>query len=80
MIANILIRGGATVGELHHKGGDVIGNTLIEAYKLESCVANYPRIAVSRKLYSQVKTIPRNTLLLEDLNVDPIVKTIFRPQ
>lgn len=51
-----LIRGGATVGRLHHRGGVVVGPALIEAYKLESTVSIYPRISVSRKVYSQVKS------------------------
>lgn len=46
----LLIRGGATVGPLHHSKNVVLGDALIEAYELESSVAIYPRIAVSRKL------------------------------
>jgi hypothetical protein len=50
----LLVRGGATVGQLYHSGGVVLGKALVEAYELESRVSIYPRIAVSRKLYSQM--------------------------
>jgi hypothetical protein len=49
----LLIRGGATIGELYQSRGVVFGKALVEAYRLESRVANYPRIAVSRKIYLQ---------------------------
>lgn len=66
MSLGLLIRGGATVGPLYHSGGVVIGTAMIEAYELESKVAVYPRIAVSRKAYSQIKAQPRSSLVLQD--------------
>jgi hypothetical protein len=72
MSFGLLIRGGVTVGQLHHKGGVVLGKAMIEAYELESSVSIYPRIAASRKLYSLVKANPPtplsalDTVLLED--------------
>ena len=56
MKLGLLIRGGATVGPLYHTGGVVVGQAMIEAYELESRVAIYPRIPVSRKLYAQLKS------------------------
>ncbi|HZE72955.1 MAG TPA: hypothetical protein VE135_25865 [Pyrinomonadaceae bacterium] len=53
-----LIRGGATVGQLHHEKDIVMGRALNEAYELERRVANYPRIVVSSKLYSRVTVDP----------------------
>jgi len=47
---DLLIRGGATIGKLHHHNGVVLGKALVEAYELESRIAIYPRIAVSGKL------------------------------
>lgn len=41
-----LIRGGSTVGPLYHSAGVASGRALIEAYQLETEIANYPRIAV----------------------------------
>jgi hypothetical protein len=49
----MLIRGGATLNSLYHHDGVAIGHGLIEAYDLERTVAHYPRIAVSRKVYSK---------------------------
>jgi hypothetical protein len=43
----MLARGGLTIGKLFHKSGVVFGPAMIEAYHLESKVANYPRIATS---------------------------------
>ncbi len=62
----LLIRGGATVGPLYHSHGVVVGPAMVEAYDLESRVSIYPRIAVSRKVYSQVKINPRSIVLLTD--------------
>jgi len=66
MQLGLLIRGGATVGPLYHSHGVVLGPGMVEAYHLESRVSIYPRIAVSRKLYSQVKINPRSLVLLQD--------------
>lgn len=49
----VLIRGGATVEQLHHEQGVVLGEAMVEAYQLESSVSIYSRITVSRKIYSQ---------------------------
>jgi len=45
-----LLRGGMTIGNLHHEDGIVLGNAHIDAYYLESKVAIYPRIVASREL------------------------------
>ncbi|MCE2706563.1 MAG: hypothetical protein LW807_05745 [Proteobacteria bacterium] len=46
----VLLRGGITKGLLHHNKNKVFGDALIDAYELESKVANYPRIIISKKL------------------------------
>lgn len=46
-----LLRGGITKGKLYHENGVVFGEALVEAYHLESSIANNPRIVASRKLY-----------------------------
>lgn len=45
-----LIRGGITIGNVCHTNKYVFGEAVIEAYLLESTIANYPRIIVSDKL------------------------------
>lgn len=64
---DLLIRGGATVGPLYHEDDVVLGEALVEAYELESQHSIYPRIALSSKLYSEVKNFyPPKLLLLKD--------------
>jgi hypothetical protein len=47
----ILFRGGLTIGNIiHNEQGTVFGQGLIDAYKLESNNAKYPRIILSDKL------------------------------
>jgi hypothetical protein len=46
----LLVRGGATVGNLYHANGIVFGDALIDAYRLESSVAVYPRVVLSQKI------------------------------
>jgi len=51
----ILFRGGLTIGNLvHNENGTVFGQGLIDAYKLESNNAKYPRIILSDKLISRL--------------------------
>jgi hypothetical protein len=50
----MLVRGGVTIGKLYHLGGVVFGEALVDAYRLESRVAIYPRIAVSSRIYSRL--------------------------
>jgi len=51
----ILFRGGLTIGNLvHNENGTVFGQGLIDAYKLESSSAKYPRIILSDKLLKEL--------------------------
>ena len=62
----LLIRGGITVGPLHHTREVVFGAAMNEAYELESRVSIYPRIAVARKVYADMGLGLRNSFLLTD--------------
>jgi hypothetical protein len=46
----LLVRGGATIGKLFHAQGVVFGEALIEAYNIESRIAHYPRVVLSRSI------------------------------
>lgn len=48
-----LIRGGATIGRLYHSRGVVYGEGMVEAYRIESQVANYPRVVLSDSVVSK---------------------------
>lgn len=57
MHLGVLSRGGIAVGKLRHEGGIVYGPALIEAYELESQVACYPRVVLSRTSVAQALKI-----------------------
>ena len=46
--AKIVIRGGVTIGDLYHDDNIVFGPAMVEAYRLESKVAKYPRIIIEK--------------------------------
>jgi hypothetical protein len=50
----LLIRGGICKGELYHDGSVIFGPAFIEAYRLESNVANFPRVVLGADAYSDV--------------------------
>lgn len=45
-----MIRGSITLGSLHHQGNRIFGPALVEAHYLESKIAKYPRIIISKYL------------------------------
>lgn len=45
-----LIRGGATLGKLFHRGDIAFGEALVEAFVIESRTAIYPRIVLSQRI------------------------------
>lgn len=51
-----LIRGGIAQGNLYHQGGIIFGDALLEAIKLESSVAVYPRVLISAEVLKSHKT------------------------
>ncbi len=65
---DMLIRGGITFGGLFHQDRVVVGPAMIEAYRLESRVAKYPRVVISPELLRWLpdKERPRWLVLDED--------------
>lgn len=51
---NILIRGGVSAGKLYHRGTIAFGPSFIEAYKIESQLAEYPRIVIDPKIINLI--------------------------
>lgn len=52
----ILVRGGILRGQLMHEKGMVVGPAMIEAYLLESNMANFPRIIIAQDLKEQIES------------------------
>jgi hypothetical protein len=46
----LLTRGGLSRGRLYHAGGVVVGEAMVDAYRLERCVAKQARIVVSPRI------------------------------
>jgi hypothetical protein len=58
-----LIRGGVTIGRLHHRDGVVVGPGLVAAYKIESTLARHPRIVLDNQVIQSMRD-PRCHLYL----------------
>ena len=58
VIEGVLIRGGITIGKLHHDKDIVYGPAMVQAYEFESKIAVYPRIIVDvQAIISYIKGI-----------------------
>lgn len=57
LINDILVRGACDIGEIYVDDDFVFGKSLIEAHKLESKIAKYPRVVLSDKLMKKFKQI-----------------------
>jgi hypothetical protein len=69
----VLTRGGIAIGELHHRNSILFGPAMNDAYKLESQVANYPRIVLEKSVCDQVLAQYQNN---NSMNVH--LREIFR--
>jgi len=56
---NILIRGGLSTGRMYHKDNLFFGNAFLRAYYLESKIAIYPRILISKECIRYMKYIKK---------------------
>ncbi len=59
----LLVRGGLTIGKLHHSDGVVFGEAMGDAHRLERRVAIFPRVAVSSRIYANLLPDKRDRLL-----------------
>lgn len=67
------LRGGITIGDLYIDNAVVWGSGLIEAYKIENSLANYPRVIVSQKVldaFDQCKQDSLNIYALIEKDFD----------
>jgi hypothetical protein len=49
------MRGGLAIGKMYHDENIFLGEAYLQAYKLESSLAKYPRIVISEKVLSYAK-------------------------
>ena len=71
--ARFLVRGGAALGPLHHRGNVLFGPALIEAVGLEK-KARYPRLLCSPSLVQFIKASPdRSSIIIQDHEQDWVV-------
>ncbi|MEI7611201.1 MAG: hypothetical protein WCJ64_27765 [Rhodospirillaceae bacterium] len=61
----MLVRGALTIGKLYHSDGVVFGEAMVDAHRLESRVAIYPRVAVSSRIYGKIDLAERKRLVLD---------------
>lgn len=54
----VLGRGAITLGRLIHRGHVIYGQALIDAYRLETALASYPRIVLSRRFLKEYGACP----------------------
>lgn len=60
----VLVRGGIARGPLIHDREMVVGPAMIEAYRLESKMAKYPRIIIAQNLKEQIESDLEESILL----------------
>lgn len=61
----LLMRGGISKGLLYHEDGVMFGPAFLDAYRLESTIAKYPRIVLGREVHLAAQKI-RNRIRFAD--------------
>jgi len=70
LVVDMLVRGGLTVGAIHHDSQFMFGPAMIEAYQMESKQAVHPTILVSAKVGADVDALGVCERLVHD-DADP---------
>lgn len=66
LVVDVLLRGGLTVGSIHHDAQFMFGPGMLEAYDMECCKAKHPTILVSPQVKSDVDDAGLSCLLIHD--------------
>lgn len=80
MSKNIFFRGGIACGDLSYKENhQFYGQSVINAYLLESSVAHYPRVMIDKCTYDEIKedTKKLNLVKKDETNIDRYYLSIF---
>jgi len=76
---SLLVRGGVTIGWIHHDSDSVFGPALNRAYELESEVANFPRIIIDQNLIEFVDPLPFFVSAEDDIRfIDPFTPAFVK--
>lgn len=79
MLAGIFTRGSIVRGLLHHQDGTVVGPALVEAHRLESTVALYPRIVLSDAVAPLIVNLVKGTDKSQRVEMDRDTLLILDP-
>lgn len=60
MNLGFVFRGAVVIGDIYHRGGQVVGKAMIDAYRLESQVAIYPRIVLTDEVVSEIAKLEKS--------------------
>jgi hypothetical protein len=60
------IRGALVCGPLYHDSSMVFGKALVRAYELETTIARYPRVIISKEVIENIKAMGRGLGLFAD--------------
>ena len=63
---NVFVRGSFSFGELHFDNDFIFGKGIINAHKLESSIAIYPRVVVDSKYLLGNKDIPNGAIVITE--------------
>jgi hypothetical protein len=68
LLKGIFVRGGISMGWARHDSNIVYGRAMIDAYRLESEVARYPRIVVSDQVREKIQLGPHAVWVKRDFD------------
>ena len=66
LVEDVLIRGGLTLGDIHHDGQFMFGPAMLEAYDMERCEANNPTVLVSDGVVGDIRAAGLEVFLVSD--------------
>lgn len=68
LVVDVLIRGGLTIGEIHHDEQFMFGPGMLEAYDMERFEAKHPSVLVSPEVRADIETAKLDHCLFEDVD------------
>lgn len=66
LVVNVLVRGGLTVGSIHHDSQFMFGPGMLAAYDMERCEARYPTILIAPEVKADVDDAGFSYMIMHD--------------